>query len=138
MFVLVPVCFFVYMYAYQCVVTCFPLSECNLIVNRWGSQTRRAYSSLSFIFLEIRNKEQFWILSLESITSTKNNHKPAKGSLSPTQLFATSPHLLCLLAMKEIPPLHLFSINKYVLMSQRFSNLHQSSLISRPNSIQEN
>ena len=52
----------------------------------------RAYSSLSSIFLEIRKKEQFRILSLESITSGKTNHKPAKGSLSSSQLFVTSPH----------------------------------------------
>ena len=54
----------------------------------------RAYSPLSFIFPERREKEQFSILSLQSITSTKNNNKPAKGSLASSRLFATSPHLL--------------------------------------------
>ena len=41
MFVLVPVCVLTYMYEYQCVVTCFPVSKCNLIVNRLGPQTMR-------------------------------------------------------------------------------------------------
>ena len=93
MFALAPVSVLVYMYGYQCMATCFPVSECNLIVNRWGLQTMRAYSSLSSIFLEIRKKKSFWILSLESITSTKINHKPRKGSLSSSQQFVTSPHL---------------------------------------------
>ena len=93
MFVLAPVSVLIYMYGYQCMATCFPVSECNLIVNRWGLQTMRAYSSLSSIFLEIRKKKSFWILSLESITSTKINHKPGKGSLSSSQQFVTSPHL---------------------------------------------
>ena len=39
-----------------------------------------------------KEKRVFWILSLESITSTKINHKHAKGSLSSSQLFVTSPH----------------------------------------------
>ena len=94
LFVLVPVCVLVYMYVYQCKVTFFPVSVCNLIVNIWGPQTMRAYISLSFIFLEIKKKEYFWIYSLKSITSTKNNHKPAKGGLSSSQLFVTSPHLI--------------------------------------------
>ena len=50
----------------------------------------RAYILLGFIFLEIRKKELVWILSLESITSTKNSHEPGKGSLSFSQLFVTS------------------------------------------------
>ena len=54
----------------------------------------RAYSPLTFIFLERRKKEQFSILSVQSITSTKNNNKPAKGSLASSQLFAICPHLL--------------------------------------------
>ena len=94
MFVLVPVCVLVFMSGYQCIVMCFPVSECNVIVNRWGPETMGAYSSLSSIFLEIRKKELFWILSLESIISSRNNHKPAKGSLWSSQLFVTSPHLL--------------------------------------------
>ena len=52
----------------------------------------RAYFFLGFIFLGIKKKEQFLILSLESTTSTINNHKPAKGSLSSNQLFVTSLH----------------------------------------------
>ena len=47
-----------------------------------------AYISLGFIFLEIRKREYFWILTFEFLL----NHKPAKGSLSSSQLFATSPH----------------------------------------------
>ena len=34
----VSVCVLVYMYVYQFVVTCFPVSECNLTVNIWGPQ----------------------------------------------------------------------------------------------------
>ena len=45
MFVLVPVCVLVYMYGYQCMVTWFPISECNLIVNRLDPQTMRAYTA---------------------------------------------------------------------------------------------
>ena len=93
-FACTSVCVLVYMYVYQCVVTCFPVCVRNLIVNIWGPQTMRAYIFLGFIFLEITRKEKFWILSLESITSTKNNHKPAKGSLSSSQLFVTSLHSL--------------------------------------------
>ena len=84
----VPVCLSLYVcvsvrgYVLRC--------KCNLIVNTRGSQTMRAYSC--FIFLEIRNKESFLIHSLESINSTIDNHKPARCSLSSSQLFVTSPH----------------------------------------------
>ena len=92
----------VYMYVYQCVVTCFPVCVRNLIVNIWGPQTMRAYIFLGFIFLEIRKKEKFWILSLDSITCTKNNHKPPKGSLSSSQLFVTSLHFQLPYVVKNV------------------------------------
>ena len=91
-FACASVCVLVYMYVYQCVVTCFPVSGRDLAVNIWGPQTMRAYISVGFIFLEIRKKEQFWILSLESVTSTKDIQKPDKGSLSSSRLFVTSLH----------------------------------------------
>ena len=52
----------------------------------------RAHSSVSFIFLGIRKKNRFLILSLESITSISKAFKPLKGSLSFSQLFVTPPH----------------------------------------------
>ena len=81
MFVLVPVCVLVYMYVHQCVVTCFPVSECNLIVNIWGPQTIRGYRSLSFKFP--CNEEQRVVLNyfFREYNSTKDNYKPAIGSL---------------------------------------------------------
>ena len=91
-FACASVCVLVCMYVYRCVVTCSPVCVHNVIVNIWGPQTMRAYVFLGFIFLEIRKKEKFWILSLEGITSTKNNHKPVKGNLSSSQLFVTSLH----------------------------------------------
>ena len=46
---------------------------------------------LHFIFLVIREKGELY-LSLESITSIRKTYKPAKGSLSSSQLFVTSLH----------------------------------------------
>ena len=94
MFLLLPVCVLVFIYVYWCVVTCFPVCVHNLIVNIRGPQMMTAYIFLGFIFLEIRKKEFFWIFSLERITSTKNNHKPAKGSLSSSQVFFTSLYII--------------------------------------------
>ena len=91
-FACASVCELLYVYVYQCMVMCFSVCVRNLIVNIWGPQKMRAYIFLGLIFLEIRKKEWFWIPFLESITSTKNNHKPAKGSLSSSQLFVTSLH----------------------------------------------
>ena len=51
----------------------------------------RADIFLNFIFLVIREKGELY-LSLESITSIKKTYKPAKGSLSSSQLFVTSLH----------------------------------------------
>ena len=62
----------------------------------------RARSSLNFIFLAISKKEKFKILSLEGITSTPENYKPAKCNLSLSQLFVTSPHLKLLLNSKQL------------------------------------
>ena len=88
-----PVCILVYMYGYQCMVKCFPVTWCKLIANRWDPQTTRAYNSLTSIFLEIRKNEKFWILSLESIASAKTNHKSAKGRWLSNQSIVTSPHI---------------------------------------------
>ena len=48
----------------------------------------RACSSLSFISLAIRKNNSFKFFFREY----KRNYKPGKGSLSSSQLFATSPH----------------------------------------------
>ena len=62
----------------------------------------RARSYLNFIFLAISKKEKLKILSLEGITSTPENYKPAKCNLSFSQLFVTSPHLKLLLNSKQL------------------------------------
>ena len=51
----------------------------------------KAHIFLNFIFLVIREKGEPY-LSLESITSIKKTYKPAKDSLSSSQLFVTSLH----------------------------------------------
>ena len=51
----------------------------------------KAHIFLNFIFLVIREKDELY-LSLESVTSIKKTYKPAKGSLSSSQLFVTSLH----------------------------------------------
>ena len=59
---------------------CCYVYDCNLNVHIWGPQTRRANSSLSFIFLAIGK-------------SIPKNFKPVKGSLPSSRLFVTSPHI---------------------------------------------
>ena len=66
--------------------------------------------------------------SLESITSTKTNYKPAKGSLSSSQLFVTSPHYFAVPRNIILNSMHYFTMrisNKWEL--QQIALNHSSN-----------
>ena len=67
-FVLVNVSVFVCLFVHQCVVVQLSVNHGNLNVSLWGLQTMKAHSFLNFIFLVVREKDEF-VLSLESATS---------------------------------------------------------------------
>ena len=58
----------------------------------------RAHSLLNFIFLVIREKDEF--IFFEFIFYSKT-FKPAKGTLSSSQLFVTSLHYIPLVEVKD-------------------------------------
>ena len=60
------------------------------------------------------NKGERWTLSLESVTSIKKTYKPAKGSLSSSQLFVTSLHYW------EIYPPIMATYKHYLIMPSKW------------------
>ena len=58
-FVLVYVSVFVCLFVHQCVVVQLSVSYGNLNVSLWGLQRTRVHSFLNFIYLVIREKDEF-------------------------------------------------------------------------------
>ena len=68
-FVLVYMLVFVCLFVHKCMVVQLYVSYGNLNICLRSLQTMRAHSFLNFIFLVIKEKDELYILSLESVTS---------------------------------------------------------------------
>ena len=68
-FVLVYVSAFMWLFVCKCVVVQLSVIYGNLNICLRGLLMMRTHSFLNFIFLVIREKDEFYILSLESVTS---------------------------------------------------------------------
>ena len=77
-----------------CVFVCTQMHRCTVVFELWylnvcvrGLQAMRAHIFLNFIFLVKREKDELYILSVESVTSINKHINPLKVVYHPVSCF---------------------------------------------------